>query len=276
MGKERTHIVFAQTVYSKIDVPEIKKIIKDNMEWYFLGCIAPDIFYYSKDPKLEYISECLHGKHGFLTNKVIFDLAKDSNSKDVQAFIMGYITHCVLDMSMHPIINSFTGDYNSSLEAKAKHRQIETELDLLLSHEDVLHLLPNHIHKDFLFVNWLDLEFNIKYSQFKASYNRMLKLTKLFKSRIAYKIAAIFAKDKSILPLFYNCAEKTCAEEKLLPQIQMQNKNFLDKNIEIAVDETCLRVINVHKFILKWISVAEAKLVVKAENLDTGINMDKL
>ena len=31
MGKERTHIFFAQTVYSQIDVPEIKEIIKQGV-----------------------------------------------------------------------------------------------------------------------------------------------------------------------------------------------------------------------------------------------------
>jgi len=275
MGKERTHIVIAQTVYSKIEVPEIKEIIKDNLEWYFFGCIAPDVFYYSKDPNLVYISDCLHGKNGFLTNKIVFDLAKDCNLDNVKAFIMGYLTHCVFDMSIHPIINSFFGDYYNNIEAKAKHRQIETELDLLLSPKDVLYLLPNHINEDFLFVNWLNLEFNLKYPQFKASYNRMLKLMKLFKSLVACKIAKIFVKDKSILPLFYNYAENICFEKKLLPKIIIQNKNFPNKIIENAVDEIGIRVINMYKLTLKQISVAEARLFIKAENLDTGVNMEK-
>ena len=271
MGKERTHIFFAQTVYSQIDVLEIKEIIKNNLSWYYFGCISPDIFYYSKDPKLEHISNCLHGRSEFLTNEVIFDLAKDCNSDDVRAFIMGYLTHCVFDMNIHPIINAFVGNYRDSIDAKAKHRQIETELDLFLSPEDVLNILPNYIYEDFLFIKWLNLRFNLKYFQFKASYARMLKLMKLFKSRTAYKFAKIFIRDKSILSLFYGSVQRKCTKQNLMSEIQLYNKEFPDNIIKIAVDETCSRIVKVNELILGRISVAEARNIIKAENLDTGV-----
>ena len=136
MPKENTHIYFADGLLARLD-NELKKLVKDNIDYFYLGSITPDTFYYSEQKAIVEISDYLHGNDGNLTNELIFDLldtARDNKNDKDFVFALGFITHCALDIIWHPVIFYLTGDYHSldkSIAAKAQyqHRYFETQLD---------------------------------------------------------------------------------------------------------------------------------------------------
>jgi hypothetical protein len=85
-----------------------------------------------------------------------------------------------------------------------------------------------------------------------------------------------WVKNEHILSLFYDFIQKSCTEEKLLTKIQIHNEKFPNNITKNAVDETYLRIVKVYELGLKWISIAETKIVIKTENLDTGIDSNIL
>ncbi|MFA6106197.1 MAG: zinc dependent phospholipase C family protein [Patescibacteria group bacterium] len=137
MPKENTHLFFARKLANKFKDQGIKKIIGDNPDYYYLGSVAPDIFFYGKNEKEWKISAALHGKDGELSNKIVFqmlDLAKERKSEKDLAFAIGYLTHSVLDGIFHPVIiyltgNIFSRDKEIYRRANSAHRQWETCLD---------------------------------------------------------------------------------------------------------------------------------------------------
>jgi len=137
MPKENTHLFFARKLVDGLKDGELKKMIGNNQDHYYLGSVAPDIFFYGKNEKEWKISAALHGKDGELTNEIVFrmlDLAKERKSEKDLAFAIGYLTHSVLDGIFHPVIiyltgNIFSRDKEIYRRANTEHRQWETCLD---------------------------------------------------------------------------------------------------------------------------------------------------
>ena len=63
MPKENTHIYFADTV--KKTLPALSAMIDTYSQYFFMGSIAPDTFFYSKKAEIQDTSDFLHGKHNF-------------------------------------------------------------------------------------------------------------------------------------------------------------------------------------------------------------------
>jgi len=108
----------------------------------YLGSLAPDALYYYRlgASSVEGIAEILHGSAGDDTFTLPRELAKKIlelpvNERDpLWAFLIGYVTHCVVDSIFHPPIYFLTGDYydvdvESRREVRARHRAFEVYLD---------------------------------------------------------------------------------------------------------------------------------------------------
>ena len=170
MPKEITHCILAERAVHSMAASSSPRKQATGAEIYFLyekhpellyfGSVAPDIFFY--DIKLPWEigvkhrglawGELIHGTHGEDSLAHIFEIFKilkdpeaqaivrgrsfsDGEKQGILLFALGYLTHVALDTIMHPIVYYFAGDYyardrSEKLRAEARHRAIETILDL--------------------------------------------------------------------------------------------------------------------------------------------------
>src|SRR5688572_10618717 len=85
----------------------------------YLGALGPDALYYYRfgGSPAEKIAETLHGSEGEDTFRLPKELAKKivqlpPDERDpLWAFLIGYLTHCIVDSIFHPVIYYLTGDY---------------------------------------------------------------------------------------------------------------------------------------------------------------------
>ncbi|OGD68253.1 hypothetical protein A2996_01100 [Candidatus Campbellbacteria bacterium RIFCSPLOWO2_01_FULL_34_15] len=137
--KENTHLYFAEKVFDCLENKNLRKILKENFDYYVLGSVFPDIFYHNK--KTSEISQIIHGRELEKTNELIFDFlnyAKEKQDEKSLAFTLGYISHYVLDSKLHPIVYFLTGNYydkdqTKRFSAMLYHRQLETLWDKKLT-----------------------------------------------------------------------------------------------------------------------------------------------
>ena len=195
MAKENTHIFFAQGVLEHFRETALLKSISEYIECYYLGSIILDTFYYSSNKSIELISERLHGKNGNPTNEIIFEVLEGSRGLRDIAFIMGYITHCALDITFHPIAYYLSGNYYDTDPTKREHavymhRHIETCLDMKLEnplriysmvHSPLIHALKFHeiVTRDFCISPW----------DIRRTLIKQLVVNRLFASTYAYRLA---------------------------------------------------------------------------------------
>src|SRR4030042_3716187 len=103
MPKENTHLYFANKISEKIENMDLKSAIKENLDYFYLGSITPDVFFYGKNKKTTDVSEFFH-KEGAI------DYVKENIAQN-PVFSLGILTHIILDDIFHPIIESSSGDY---------------------------------------------------------------------------------------------------------------------------------------------------------------------
>ncbi len=127
----------------------------------YFGSISPDIFFY--DIKLPWEvrvrhrglvwGELIHGTHGEDSLAHVFAMLDILGDPSLQGdinlgrafstdehdalllFVLGYLSHVALDTVMHPIVYYFSGNYydtdrREKLRVEARHRAMETVLDL--------------------------------------------------------------------------------------------------------------------------------------------------
>lgn len=170
MPKEVTHCILAERAAHTMAASssrrkrsigtEIFFLYEKHPELLYFGSVSPDIFFY--DIKMPWEirvkhrgliwGELIHGTNGEDSLAHIFKIFEILGSGDLQKavhgkiftdreregivlFVMGYLTHVALDTVMHPIVYYFAGDYyakdkSEKLRAEARHRAIETILDL--------------------------------------------------------------------------------------------------------------------------------------------------
>jgi hypothetical protein len=220
MPKENTHISFAYNILSCLEDNEIVKLVSPYIRDYLLGSIIPDTFFYSKYPEVIDISEHIHGKDGIPTNEIIFSCLDSANSPRDIAFVLGFVTHCALDIIMHPVIYYLTGNYydkdpyRMSL-ARYFHALFETGLDIKIGNRLRIHnLLKQALMKDLAFRDIVSNRFNTDYSLLDKALKKQLFINMVFDSGVVHKIfkpavkAGAFG-DPYILGLFYREADLT-------------------------------------------------------------------
>ena len=220
MPKENTHIYFAYDILSSLVDKEIVILVSTYINDYILGSITPDTFFYSKYPEVIDISEYIHGKDGTPTNEIIFScLDNTENPRDI-AFLLGFVTHCALDIITHPAIYYLTGNYYDKDPAQMflsryNHSLFETGLDIKIGNRLRIHkLLKQDCMKDLIFRRIVTNRFKIDCSLLDKTLKKQLFLNMLFNSGFAHKIFMPAIKagllgNPYILGLFYREAAHT-------------------------------------------------------------------
>ncbi len=162
LAERDAHTMAASTNPRKKTIgQEIYFLFEKHPELLYFGSISPDIFFY--DIKLPWEfgvkhrglvwGDVIHGTDGENTLKHVFGMFHILQSTELQQqltpgraltheekngltlFVLGYLTHVALDTVMHPLVYYFSGNYyahehRERLRAEARHRAIETVLDL--------------------------------------------------------------------------------------------------------------------------------------------------
>ena len=108
----------------------------------YVGALAPDAMYYYRlgRSELESLGERMHGSNGEDTYDLPRAIAREILQQPQElrdplwAFLMGYVSHCVVDRVFHPMIYFLTGNYyaveaEARARARAEHRGFEVALD---------------------------------------------------------------------------------------------------------------------------------------------------
>lgn len=218
MPKENTHLNFAYGLLGDFHRQAILKDISENIWHYLLGSIIPDTFYYGSSSKYRRISESFHGKDGNPTNTTIIEVIENSHSNKDLAFILGYISHCALDITFHPIIYYLSGNYYDETPEKRNHavylhRHLETCLDMDIRNTIRFHrLIRTHTLRGLVFEGIISEKYQVPIYGLRHSLRRQLGYNFLFTRNWAYVLARAAAKsgiftDTSQLGLFYGDAD---------------------------------------------------------------------
>jgi hypothetical protein len=214
MPKENTHLLFAYELLEEFHEHDILRDISDNIRHYLLGSISPDIFYYSKAKSLIKISETLHGKTGQPTNIPIIAMLKDAEGPEDIAFIMGYITHCALDIAFHPTIYYLSGNYYDEdpvkrLHAVYMHRHLETCMDNDLKNSFRFHkIIRSALLKGHVYEKIISRDFAVDSQTIRHVLRRQIISNFLFTYKAAYWLFGTLTRlglleDSTLLGLFY-------------------------------------------------------------------------
>lgn len=108
----------------------------------YVGALAPDAMYYYRLGRSEFesLGERMHGSNGEDTYDIPRAMAREILQQPQElrdplwAFLMGYVSHCVVDRVFHPMIYFLTGNYyaveaEARARARAEHRGFEVALD---------------------------------------------------------------------------------------------------------------------------------------------------
>lgn len=227
MPKENTHLWFANGLLDYIPETTMIREISAHIGQYHLGSFIPDTFFYSTDASLELISEAIHGKDGKPTNEIIFRVLDEAKSMGDIAFILGYISHCALDITFHPMVNSLSGDYYDQNPLKKKeavylHRRFETCLDVSIQNPlRIYRLVRTEMIHGLAFEDIVGRIFSASPKDIRRILSRQLMANRIFASSPAYAGARLMyglglLKSKEFLSLFYgNIKGNDCIKEPI-------------------------------------------------------------
>ncbi|MEA3221976.1 MAG: zinc dependent phospholipase C family protein [Thermodesulfobacteriota bacterium] len=288
MPKENTHLFFADKVLKAIEEETLKSIISSHSYYYHLGAIAPDTFYYGTKDSVNTVSEKLHGRDGYPTNKIILEILETSKDNKDLAFTIGYITHCALDITFHPVINSIARDYSDkdldkTDSATYMHRHIETCIDNRLNPDFLMgKLIKAYLIEELTFAKIVSREFGLSASQIKRTFKRQLFFNRLFRSETAFKIARLLnksgiLKDKTYLGLFYanlkreNIVIKDNLKYKTLSTGKEKVCN-INKMLEGAMPTAMQMIKTAYDYYCGEITKQECIKILSGESLSPGDN----
>jgi hypothetical protein len=214
MPKENTHLLFAHGLLEDLTGRPMLKEISEHQDAYLLGSIIPDTFYYAPGKELTRIAEAFHGRDGNPTNTTIIQVLQAARGPRDVAFILGYLTHCALDITFHPVVYYLSGNYYDQdpvkkQQAVHRHRQLETCMDASLENPLRFHrLIRSRFLKGLVFEEVVSSEYRTHTGDIRASLRRQIVFNLLFTSTVAYRLARVavrlgMAKDPSYLGLFY-------------------------------------------------------------------------
>ena len=190
--RESGHVYIANKILQELD-GELKSIIEKHKNTYLLGSVLPDALYYSK--RTIGLAEEIHGKDGQDTSKYVLkllDLARDAGDKELLAFVCGYVTHIIVDVTTHPIVYGITGNYydknkDRRVHARMRHSALEQIFDkkLIGANAQKLLLRLKIEGSDSLFAKVQDV-LGLKNTSLKMVYSKRLRIEKRFGSYFFY------------------------------------------------------------------------------------------
>lgn len=287
MAKENTHIFFAHTVLEHLGQTDLLKNISEYIDYYYLGSIILDTFFYSSNKSIEIISERIHGKFGNPTNEIIFKVLDASRDMRDIAFILGYITHCALDITFHPIAYYLSGNYYDPEPARRRHavymhRHIETCLDIKLKNPLKIY---NMIHTPLVhaleFQEIIIRDFSITPADIRRTLMKQLNSNRLFASTCAYHLARMVyrigsTKAYEYLGLFYGDISRV---RKTIPDpvtyhdiVSGKEKTTSIRNMmNTATDKAITMMEAAYDYSCGKISKERLTELIPGESLDTGM-----
>ncbi len=203
---------FADKTLHLLKNEEFKKDISQHLIYYYLGSIIPDSFYYRKDT--DTISERIHGKGGYESNKMAFALLENVKQERDLIFTFGYLTHCALDITFHPAIDFFSGaekkeGFSDTESTSYIHMHMETELDAMLNQHFFMDKMLNAtLIEQTNFPKTITQEFSLPSAEVKKTLSRQLFLNHMFRLKYGLLLFSILNRlgiinDKPKKGLFY-------------------------------------------------------------------------
>lgn len=116
---------------------EIKHAITTQNEFCFMGAVSPDYPYLVPLDKAAHAwADAVHwGGTGGLIASGIREIKKITDQEDKEramAWLMGFLAHVGMDMTIHPIVEIIAGIYSESPENQEKHRVCEMHQDVYI------------------------------------------------------------------------------------------------------------------------------------------------
>lgn len=123
-----------------------------HLEWAKLGAQGPDPIYfclrYQKDA-MALANDLHHSKiNAFLI--ALTEYVKNTQSAELTAFYVGFISHYVLDVVIHPYIYHFTGDYHEDRKETYLYRGLHLSFERGVDMDYIHHryqMEPEQFHK---------------------------------------------------------------------------------------------------------------------------------
>ncbi|MBT4935869.1 zinc dependent phospholipase C family protein [Candidatus Woesearchaeota archaeon] len=284
MVKGNTHLWSAEKIRRKVKSERIRKTITSNLKYYRLGSFIPDSGFYCSIKSVNYISYWLHGKKGNLTNKIIFSMLdkikKTHDQKDL-ALMFGYITHCALDITFHPMIFYLTGNYSDPSplklrKARYEHHRLETYIDSKFNTSLRIHEVASaKLIDDTSFITALSECMGGKKKKYKKALRNQLWFDKHSHSKLVYFFVSLFPSLKPIAGMMYPSLKKDRyvfgkdityldpingnKHRASFQQLFMKGFSLSEKMI-IAAD----------KYVHNEITKKQAQKIIDGKSLDTG------
>lgn len=286
MPRENTHLFFANKI--KRLNKELFDIISKHIDYFYLGSVFPDCFFYSNKGSIQNISDILHGKDGNLTNKIIFEILDEAKSKKndkLYVFVFGLLTHCYLDIVFHPVVYYLTGDYyNKNIEKRKlavfRHRHMEVILDKKVNNRFYFESsIEWKTLNDPEIMDVLASKLNIYQNDIKSSLRKQYLYNVIFRSNVFYKIMLFMykikiIKDESLLALFYNHFDRSDPLEDNLKYLDLFTGEKYKKNIKDLFDLAELRskaaIYSAYKYYKGEENRERSEINIGGESLDTG------
>jgi hypothetical protein len=116
---------------------KIKHAITTQNEFCFMGAVSPDYPYLvPNDKEAHDWADAVHlGGMGGLIASGIREIKKITDSEDkarAVSWLMGFLSHVGMDMTIHPIVENIAGIYDLNAENKRKHRVCEMHQDVYI------------------------------------------------------------------------------------------------------------------------------------------------
>lgn len=286
MPKENTHLWFAHDLLDYLPEASLREDISLGIDEYRLGSFIPDTFFYGSDELIVDISEVIHGKAGSPTNTMILQVLDEAKTQRDIAFILGYISHCALDIVFHPVVNSLSGDYYDEdpverEKAVYTHRLIETCIDVEINNPlRIYGLVHSRTIKGLVFEDIVSRRFSVPVNRVRSTLTKQLLLNRLFASIPAYKAMAFLHKigivrSRELLSLFYGSAlqEGPSLHEPIRYRASKTGAELLVSLAELfaRAREKALRMIEAaHGYSRGTVSRERLIEEIPGENLSTG------
>jgi hypothetical protein len=206
MPTENTHLYFADRIAKMTETED--QLIKYHLNSFYLGSIFPDAFYWTSQKSVQDIFSFIHKSDGKLLKNLIFDwldfIKINRNEKEL-VFLLGFLTHCVLDSVFHPAINAIAGNVFDKNPEKMKeaifmHGYMECYIDNHFNQDSFFRIINISDIKELAGIEFFSGRFGVK----KVSIYRAFRMQRisnlLYKNKTAYYIIS-FLKKFNMCPL---------------------------------------------------------------------------
>ena len=284
MPFENTHLFLADKVLKSLQNEDLTEILKEHLDYYYLGSIFPDTLFYARDDKLSQVAFRLHGDDGQPTNRFVFDVLdriREQGSLRDFAFAAGFLTHCAADITFHPVVFYISGYMpDASEQAKQRtsflHWQYETLIDQLLNDRFRLEeLVQPSLVRDLAAPDVLGIDADTLVRHLEKQRGYFLKI----RSRFYYHIFRILSRLRVVPPEsvagFYQSLNKgDITLPKRIPFRDVvsgeERETSLEDLTEQSVDLGGRLVVAAHDYFTSAIGRQECEAIMKGESLHTG------